>query len=448
MARGPTTLESLPPSRSSGSSEVPPRPRRVVRHTPPDAAEYLCSAARRLARSLELTDTLRCMGDLCVPDLGSAYILYLFRDGPASLEVSSVKHMDPVRGQLLETLAQRALSDSARRKPLLHVASTRRPAVLSQLKTAELIGDGRPAHVLQSDLRLKTAVLVPVSDGQHVLGVAVCFAESTRYYSTRQVHLVRELCDLFALAVTGARTYQTSTAALDATREMLATTIHDLMSPLTFIKASAQQLRRLDWDKIDPLTTAELDKRLTAIDAAVTRMAAAMTTLMETTRPCLSAVSRTRSIETTDLVGLVRETAGAEQLIAPDHVIRVVQDGRDALTGAWDGGQIRRMLTNLIGNAVKYSPPGSPVDIQLAHDVDDEGRWAVVRISDQGIGIPACDLPFMFEPFHRGSNVGDVPGTGLGLASVWQIVRTHMGRLWVDSREGKSTTITVRLPLA
>jgi signal transduction histidine kinase len=68
------------------------------------------------------------------------------------------------------------------------------------------------------------------------------------------------------------------------------------------------------------------------------------------------------------------------------------------------------------------------------------------RVSDEGVGIPAGDLPFVFERFRRGSNVGDVDGTGLGLASVWQTVKTHDGRLWVDSEEGKGTRVTVRLP--
>ena len=87
------------------------------------------------------------------------------------------------------------------------------------------------------------------------------------------------------------------------------------------------------------------------------------------------------------------------------------------------------------------------VDVDLSRDEDDDGGcWAVLRVTDQGVGIPARDLPFVFEPYHRGSNVGSIVGTGLGLASVWHTVRTHEGRLWVDSVEGKGTCVTVRLP--
>jgi signal transduction histidine kinase len=68
-------------------------------------------------------------------------------------------------------------------------------------------------------------------------------------------------------------------------------------------------------------------------------------------------------------------------------------------------------------------------------------------VIDHGVGIPARDLPFVFEPFRRGSNVGSVSGTGLGLASVWQTVKASDGRLWVESDEGKGTRVTVHLPL-
>jgi signal transduction histidine kinase len=108
---------------------------------------------------------------------------------------------------------------------------------------------------------------------------------------------------------------------------------------------------------------------------------------------------------------------------------------------------IERMLCNLIGNAIKYSPSGSMIEVSLACEMDDDGRCAVLRVSDRGMGIPASDLPFVFEPYRRGSNVGCVEGTGLGLASVWQTVKTHDGRLWVDSEEGQGTCVTVRLPV-
>jgi signal transduction histidine kinase len=176
-------------------------------------------------------------------------------------------------------------------------------------------------------------------------------------------------------------------------------------------------------------------------------MATAMSALVATTRAQLPSMRETAAAESVDLVTIAREIIGLEQLVAADHAIHLTCDDSRPLRGAWDIGQVQRMLANLINNAVKYSPPGTSVDVRVGYETSEETEWAVVSVSDRGIGIPAPDLPFIFEPFHRGSNVGTVNGTGLGLASVWQTVTAQQGRLWVDSEVGRGTTLTVRLPL-
>jgi signal transduction histidine kinase len=135
-----------------------------------------------------------------------------------------------------------------------------------------------------------------------------------------------------------------------------------------------------------------------------------------------------------------------EQLITRTHRIRITR-APGAIDGFWDAELLERMLANLIGNAVKFSPRGSAVDVHLERELDQEGCWAVAGVSDHGIGIPAAEVPYVFEPFYRGSNVGTVPGSGLGLAGVWRIVNDCAGRVQVESCIGAGTTVTVRLPL-
>src|SRR5204862_6429143 len=74
--------------------------------------------------------------------------------------------------------------------------------------------------------------------------------------------------------------------------------------------------------------------------------------------------------------------------------------------------------------------------------------WATLQVQDRGLGIPAADLPYVFERFRRGSNVGRIGGTGIGLAGAKQIVEQHDGSIAAGSAEGEGTTVTVRLPLA
>jgi signal transduction histidine kinase len=117
------------------------------------------------------------------------------------------------------------------------------------------------------------------------------------------------------------------------------------------------------------------------------------------------------------------------------------------LPGDWDAARLERVVDNLIGNAIKYSPAGGEVTLTLHQASADGDRWAVLTVADQGLGIPAADLAHVFAPFGRGSNVGEIAGTGVGLAGVKQIVEQHGGRVGVESDEGQGSTFTIWLPL-
>lgn len=107
-----------------------------------------------------------------------------------------------------------------------------------------------------------------------------------------------------------------------------------------------------------------------------------------------------------------------------------------------DAKLVRHILSNLLTNAIKYSPDGSPVDISLRFTE----RELVVSISDYGIGLSREDVAHLYEPFYRAKNVDTIPGTGLGLAIVKQSVDRHGGSIDVNSEPGKGTTFTVSLP--
>ncbi|GEP41273.1 hypothetical protein BGE01nite_05640 [Brevifollis gellanilyticus] len=107
-----------------------------------------------------------------------------------------------------------------------------------------------------------------------------------------------------------------------------------------------------------------------------------------------------------------------------------------------DTSMLHHILGNLISNAVKYSPPGLCVDVNVC--LDDIG--VCFTIHDQGMGVPTMDRPRIFEPFHRGSNVGETAGTGLGLAIAERCARAHGGSITCESDPGDGTTFCVHLP--
>ncbi|HEY9693870.1 MAG TPA: ATP-binding protein [Oculatellaceae cyanobacterium] len=108
-----------------------------------------------------------------------------------------------------------------------------------------------------------------------------------------------------------------------------------------------------------------------------------------------------------------------------------------------DENLLRQIFSNLLANAIKYSPSDSAVQFKLTCEND----YAIFQIQDSGIGIPLKDQKLLFDPFHRAENVGNIPGTGLGLTIVKNSCSLHGGSISVDSEVGKGTTFTVILPL-
>ena len=108
-----------------------------------------------------------------------------------------------------------------------------------------------------------------------------------------------------------------------------------------------------------------------------------------------------------------------------------------------DADRIRQVVINLVHNAIKFTPAGGYVTVtaRAVHD------GVVVSVADTGIGIPADDLPRIFERFYKADRARSSGGTGLGLAIAKHTVQAHNGRLWVESVEGKGSTFSFTLPL-
>jgi signal transduction histidine kinase len=230
---------------------------------------------------------------------------------------------------------------------------------------------------------------------------------------------------------------------LERTRdEFLSAITHDLKTPLTAIRGNAQLLQRRLAQTPDG---ARLAARLTSIVEATTSMTALLDELLDVARLQMGQ-PLTLDRRPTDLVGLVRRVVQQQQA-GRRHRLHV-EATAPQLVGEWEAARLERVVANLLSNAIKYSPQGGAITVRLAAEDAAAGGWAVLAVRDQGLGIPAADLPYIFAGFHRAGNVaGQIPGTGLGLASARQIVEQHGGTISVESQEGVGSTFTVRLPL-
>ena len=142
-------------------------------------------------------------------------------------------------------------------------------------------------------------------------------------------------------------------------------------------------------------------------------------------------------------VEIVARKLVGEILRATHQQCPILQEIGEDLSGAeGDEALLRHILSNLLSNAIKYSEAGSPVVLRARR----EGRDLVLDVVDQGIGIPEADKTAIFEAFHRAGNVGERPGTGLGLVIVQRCVALHRGTLALDSTVDGGSIFTVRLP--
>jgi len=259
-------------------------------------------------------------------------------------------------------------------------------------------------------------------------------------------------------------------AAVRARDELLAVASHDVKNPLTVIKGTADALLRLA--QAGRLPPAEhVVERLERISNAAGRASDQLDELRAAAHPAENAENGGAEAETgTDLVDAA--TDAAEQAIAHDELAKptdlvevahaAVEAHRDVagrrrlevrvegapLAGPWDPVRLGRVLDNLLSNAVKYSPAQSTVTVAVRREDGPAGAWAVVEVTDEGVGIPAAELPRVFERFYRASNVAQrISGSGIGLSAVRAAVERMGGSVAVRSAEGKGSAFTVRLPL-
>ncbi len=227
-------------------------------------------------------------------------------------------------------------------------------------------------------------------------------------------------------------------------------------------------LKKLDSIKSDFVNTVSHDLRspLTAIlgfSELIERAGAINSTQKDYIRRVQSSVQSITSL-VDDLLNLGRIEAGFDtrkENVALDQLIRyTVENFRKRIADKGHnvvldipGGippifgnpiQMRQLIENLLDNAFKYTPAGGLINIRASI----AQSQVVIQFIDTGIGIPAIDLPYIFDKFYRSSASGDTPGTGLGLSIVRSIVENHNGRIWVDSTVGMGSTFTVVLPLA
>ncbi len=213
-------------------------------------------------------------------------------------------------------------------------------------------------------------------------------------------------------------------------RSMLADVTHELRTPLTVIQGNLEGM-------LDGMYTAD-ETRLRSI-LEETQILSRLTDDLRTLSLAESGALQLRR-EPTDLVALARDTLAAHRSAADAGGVGIdLVSAQDERIQDVDPERVRQVLSNLISNAVRYSPPGSRVKVELTS----EANGTRVSVMDSGPGIAAADLPHVFDRYYKSA---DSRGMGLGLAIARYLVEAHGGKIQAESEPGNGTTIWFTLP--
>ncbi len=296
-------------------------------------------------------------------------------------------------------------------------------------------------------LSLGSALLLAVVFAAHHAGAT---AESATVAVTLSRYAALVTVSFLAAAVTAAigerwRTQQRTVRTLaretgrigELQARIVSTVSHELRTPLSIIQAAAGSLGRYG----DRMTGAERIWRLKKIEDAVqatTRLIEDVLPLGELERGVADPSAR-RPLATVcaEVVADVRATA-------PDHVHVSYEPAADLPTTLVDTRLARRVLRDLLSNAIRYSPVGGTVRVELTRAAGNDDV-VELRVRDEGIGIPSEDHAYVFEPFYRGANVGNIPGLGVGLSIARREVELMGGSLALEPKE-RGASFVVALP--
>lgn len=314
------------------------------------------------------------------------------------------------------------------------VAAERRAIALADLDDVVLV------NAVLRDRGIRSMLGVPLVAKGRLLGVAHVGTLKRREFTTQDENFLQLVADRAALAIENSLLYQQAQQAAQVREAFLSMAAHELRTPLTTVMGWAAMLADAARNpERDPEALASFVEEL---QSQVQRLDTLINDLLDASR--LQQQRTELRPEEIDLAALIQHVlVRFEHASELQSAHRIVFESSDSVVGYWDPGRMEQVVTNLISNALKYSPDGG--EVRTA--VTDEGNRVTLSIQDQGIGVGPEDLAHLFEPFRRTDTARRTAGgTGLGLYITRQLVEQHGGTIEMASVVGDGTTVTVRLP--
>jgi K+-sensing histidine kinase KdpD len=287
-------------------------------------------------------------------------------------------------------------------------------------------------------MNVNSLVMIPLYHRTQSIGVLTMYFEKQGHFNDKELHILKLYGSMASLAITRTRLHESTTQAVELRDRFISLASHELRTPLTSINGYIQLLHTKLADKgtIESRWIKELYNE-----------SLRMTNLVKD----LLDVNRIRQGQLALVFSEVSMTDVLQKVIAkyhalyPERVFRFKKSAtikQDTVIG--DNEKLQEMISAFVGNAIKFSKPTSKITITLAYT----NRNLVIKIIDEGKGIPQQDLENIFAGFYKTKHSKEKEGMGIGLLLAKHIVQLHKGKINIISEENKGTTVQVDLPTA
>jgi signal transduction histidine kinase/PAS domain-containing protein len=397
----------------------------------------LDQAGRKLAQLLDVKQSLARLVEIVVPVLADACAIDIVRsDG--TVELAAFHHRNPEKLTRLREWRLKAANEPAAIRRVIATGEAQLVSHISEQTLSELPGDAEHAEAKRS-MGLRSLMVLPLAARGAILG-AISFAsdESKHVFTQTDLAYARELSARAAIAIDNARLYEQAQQAIRLREDLLAIVSHDLKSPLSAINLSTGILQR-------QARSSETDRQLPLLEniqRASRQMERLIGDLLDMASIQAGQLAVARGPQ--PAAALLQEAAALHQPIAAEKGLELQVNIRidPELEVCCDRERVLQVLGNLLGNALKFTPPGGWIELAAER----EGEYVRTAVRDSGPGISAQELPSIFDPYWSGRGHRRM-GSGLGLFISKGIISAHRGEIGVDSTPGAGSEFYFTLPL-
>lgn len=411
----------------------------------------LAETGQLLAADLDFEATLQNLARLVVPLLVDWCTVDLpGKDG--HLQRVVLYHSNPAQLDFARQLEERFPPHSGPGPGLAALMKATKAVLVPEISEERLLASAQNEEHGQLLLRLGlcSSVIIPLVARGEALGVlSLSHSDSGRHYSTEDLTLLGEVGSRAALALDNARLYQEAREAIKEREDFLSIAAHELKTPVTGMRGYAQLLSR-QLARGETINPDRLSQAVKIIQEQASKLSEMINQLLDVSR--IEAGKLALDLRPVDLGEVVRSVVDTAQSTTNKHSL-IIHQSVSPLIGLVDALRMEQVLTNLLDNAIKYSPEGGPIEIELGYTAQEDfkatnaGKRRIrLAVTDWGLGVPPEHQAHIFDRFYQAHSGAYLGGMGLGLHITRQILEMHGGEIQAEFPRTGGSIFIVYLP--